>query len=410
MGSGANEMTITHYTAQITEGLEIIRRAAAGAMADPAVTGPELLSVARAVDQVERTGHGLMLQILAQANQAKAAPGGIGPWLTAELGYQPGRGRALAQDARRIGAMPGLVQKLTSGQLGRDTTRILSRTVHALHNTQHDPAQAVAETLALLDTDGITRAEEHVRALEHTVEPGRARDLQARQRARSFARTSELPEGMCRFDLLLDAERATIVRTALDTQVAAFLRTRQFDHTDQVPQDVITTEQLTAEAFTRLAEAYLNATETQRTERYTPAIVYYTPTPLREFTSKPAHPPIPAGCVQTSYGAIIPAPAPSSRQESAAIHLTTGPDGQPTTIDGHPIDQNPAARLATPAQRLALAFRDRSCSHPGCHRPTSWSLHAHHLTPYGKGGPTAVANMALLCPAHHTLTHAAAQS
>jgi len=111
MGSGANAMNITGYAAQITQGLEMVRRAAAGAMADPGVSGPDLLGVATAVDQVERTGHGLLLQILARADEAKVAPGGIGPWLTAELGYQPGRGRALAQDARRIGAMPELIRK-----------------------------------------------------------------------------------------------------------------------------------------------------------------------------------------------------------------------------------------------------------------------------------------------------------
>ena len=110
-GERASEMTTTGFTEQITEGLEMIRRAVAGVMADPAVSGSDLLMVGSAVDRVERTGHGLLLQILARADQAKAAPGGIGPWLTAELGYQPGRGRALAQDARRIGAMPELIRK-----------------------------------------------------------------------------------------------------------------------------------------------------------------------------------------------------------------------------------------------------------------------------------------------------------
>jgi hypothetical protein len=403
-------MNTTGYATQINTGLEIIRRAVGEAMADPDVGNQGLLDVAAAVDQAERTGHGLLLRVLARADQVKAARGGIGPWLSAELGYQPGRGRTIAQDARRIGAMPDLVQKLTSGQLGRDTTRILSRTVRAVTGTQQDPAKAVADTLAIVQADGITQAGEHVRALEHTVDPGRAQDLRARQRARSFARISELDEGMCRFDLLLDAERATVVRTALDTQVSTFLRTRQFDHTEQVAEDVATTEQLTAEAFTRLAEVYLAATDEQRANRYTPTLVYYAPAPssLQESTSGPepiTTPLIPAGCVQTAYGMIIPAPAPFPRQKSTAIHLITDPDGQPTSIDGHRIDQDPTARLASPTQRLALAFRDRHCTHPGCRRPATWSLHAHHITPYSKGGPTTLPNMTLLCPEHHALAH-----
>ena len=42
----------------------MIRRAVAGVMADPAVSGSDLLMVGSAVDRVERTGHGLLLQIL----------------------------------------------------------------------------------------------------------------------------------------------------------------------------------------------------------------------------------------------------------------------------------------------------------------------------------------------------------
>ena len=36
-------------------------------------------------------------------------------------------------------------------------------------------------------------------------------------------------------------------------------------------------------------------------------------------------------------------------------------------------------RLATPAQRLALAARDRGYSFPGCDRPPTW-CQAHHIT------------------------------
>ena len=398
-------MDSTGQIERITTALEEIRVVVTGVLGDPAADPTLLVALARLVDGVERTGHGLLLQVLARVDQAGAVPAGVGPWLTAELGYQPGRGRAIAQDARRIGAMPELAQKLTSGQLTTGHTRVLARAEHAVNGTAQDATRAVVQTLAILDTHGIGHAQEHVRALEHTLDPGHAHDLQTRQRSRSFARISELGEGMCRFDLLLDAERATVVRTALDIQVSAFLRTRQFDHTDQVPADVTSTEQLTAEAFTRLAEVFLTATDTQRNDRYTPTVLYYAPAepdPLRD----PA--PIPPGCVQTTYGALIPAPAPilpGSLRDSAALHLTYDPTGQPLTLDGHRIDQDPHTRLATPAQRLALAYRDRHCTHPGCTRPPTWSLHAHHLTPHSHGGPTTMANMTLLCAHHHTLTH-----
>ena len=409
---GESRMSTTGYTQQIGGALETVRGAVCAALADPGADAQALLELVRVVDGAERTMHGLMLQVLARADQIKAAPGGMSAWLTSELCYQPGRGRALAQDARRIGSMPGLAQKLTAGELGRDATRVLSRAEHAIKGTPQESAVAVAQALAVLESGGIGQAEDHVRALEHTIDPGRAEDLRCAQRSRSFARVSELPEGMCRFEVLLDAGRATLVRTAIDVQVAAFLRARQYDHTEQVPGDVQSTEQLGAEAFTRLAEVFLTATDTQRAERYGPAVVFYAPArpdpdSAQESTSGsasttapiPPIPPVPPGCVQTAYGALIP------MQQSAALHLTLDPTGQPVTLDGHLIDQDPEARLATPAQRLALAYRDRRCTFPGCARPPTWSLHAHHSIAYSQGGPTTLPNMRLLCPQHHTMEH-----
>ena len=412
-----NQATAGTAAARITHALDAIREAVAdslttvGAMQGPASSDEELLALARAVDRVERTGHGLLLTVLARVDEAKAVKGGVGPWLTAELGYQPGRGRALAQDARRIGSLPELAEPLATGQLLPGDTRVLSRAAHAVRGTMHDPAQTVTETLTVLAEQGGRQAEEHVRTLEHTVDPGRAEDLQARQRARSFARVSELPDGMMRFDLLLDAERATTVRTAVDTQVSAYLRARQYDHQELVPQDVVTTEQLTAQAFTRLAEIYLTTTDHHRAEPFTPTVVYYAPsTPATSMqdlapSTSSLTPPIPAGCARTAYGALIPLSALPAMHDPAAHHLTLDPTGQPTTLNGHPIDQDPTTRLATPAQRLALAYRDQHCTHPGCTRPTPFSLHAHHLTPHSQQGPTTLPNLTLLCAEHHTLAH-----
>ena len=57
-------------------------------------------------------------------------------------------------------------------------------------------------------------------------------------------------------------------------------------------------------------------------------------------------------------------------------------------------------RLATRAQRLALAARDRGCSMPGCTRPATW-CQVHHITPWQQGGATDLNNLTLLCGHHH---------
>jgi hypothetical protein len=93
-------------------------------------------------------------------------------------------------------------------------------------------------------------------------------------------------------------------------------------------------------------------------------------------------------------------------QDPAARVLSLDPEtGNPVALDGRPLDADPSARLASPDQRQALAFRDRCCTEPGCSRPVTWSLHAHHETAYQDGGETWLRNMALLCSAHHVLRH-----
>ena len=362
--------------ARIAAALEAVRAEVTDMLAQDSAVAPELLlELARVADGVARTGHGLLVQVLGRIDQVKAARGGTSAWLTAQLGYPPGRARALAEDARRLGALPAVAEQLSAGELPAAATRVLARAAHAATRTQQDPAAGVADTLSTLQRDGIQAAERQVRLLEHTL-PGHGEQLHARQRAASFARVGECDSGMVRFDVLLDAERGTLLRTALDLQVSTWLRERQYDHTDLLPDDVRSTEQLTAEAFTHLAEVFLSATETQRANRYTPTVLYYAPAPApaQDSASAVNLPPIPPGCAETSYGTFVPATRLPGPHHPAALHLTLAKDGQPAELDGRPLDHDPAARLAGPAQRLALAMRDRHCTYPGCTRPAPWGL------------------------------------
>jgi hypothetical protein len=63
-----------------------------------------------------------------------------------------------------------------------------------------------------------------------------------------------------------------------------------------------------------------------------------------------------------------------------------------------------AQRLVSARQRAALELRDgRVCAFPGCDR--THGLDAHHLTHWIHGGRSDLANLALLCTAHHHLLH-----
>ena len=107
------------------------------------------------------------------------------------------------------------------------------------------------------------------------------------------------------------------------------------------------------------------------------------------------------------------------------VHLSD--DTPPLLEDAGPISTETAERLTCDARRLAIkpsgrdlvhsrvtrcasytqlrALHKRSphCQYPGC--TATRALQAHHLDPVARGGLTELANLILLCPRHHKLTH-----
>jgi hypothetical protein len=79
-----------------------------------------------------------------------------------------------------------------------------------------------------------------------------------------------------------------------------------------------------------------------------------------------------------------------------------GPDTRP--VDLTRLDLGRDTRQVSPALRRLLGQVDgERCRFPGC-RHTRF-LHAHHLVYWRDGGPTDLANLALLCTKHHRLVH-----
>jgi Domain of unknown function (DUF222)/HNH endonuclease len=85
----------------------------------------------------------------------------------------------------------------------------------------------------------------------------------------------------------------------------------------------------------------------------------------------------------------------------AARRLLPPALGGPAT---QPLEVGRATRTVSRAQRTALVVRDGGCGFPGCDRPQSW-CEAHHLRHWLHGGPTDLANLTLLCRAHHRAVH-----
>ncbi|MBR7831490.1 hypothetical protein KDK95_34695, partial [Actinospica sp. MGRD01-02] len=322
-----------------------------------------LLQLAQMLGRREQAGHGQLIRALAQADRVKAARGGVKAWAATHLDVSDGRARSIAECARRIGAIPQLAEPLASGRIGADTVRVLSRTAKAVAGTGVDTAAALTATLVTAEAEGVTAAAKQIRALEHTLDPDTSKDVIARQRARSFYRVVELEDGLCRFEVLLDAVRATTLRSAIDAQTADWIRQAQYDHASPLPEDVRSTEQINAHALTRIAEVFLNAPAPVRTATFSPPMLF----------SVPAGSPNPLA--ETVYGTPVPVGAVPDPEPHL---LELDEDGDPVRLDGTAIDTDPHARLASSAQRVALAFRDRHCTHAGCTRPPTFALHAHH--------------------------------
>jgi hypothetical protein len=88
--------------------------------------------------------------------------------------------------------------------------------------------------------------------------------------------------------------------------------------------------------------------------------------------------------------------------------LRCGADVTALVVDslGVPLAMGRRVRLATPAQRTALAVRDGGCVFPGCDAPVRW-CDAHHMPAWHDGGTTDESRMALLCRRHHGVAHRA---
>jgi hypothetical protein len=73
--------------------------------------------------------------------------------------------------------------------------------------------------------------------------------------------------------------------------------------------------------------------------------------------------------------------------------------------DSEILDLGRSERLFQPAQRKAMAVRDKRCRTQGCTIPAAWCEAHHAKKPWAQGGRTDLADGVLLCPWHHHRAH-----
>jgi hypothetical protein len=105
------------------------------------------------------------------------------------------------------------------------------------------------------------------------------------------------------------------------------------------------------------------------------------------------------GLAETSTGEVI------SAGEARRLACTAGILPVVLGGAGEVLDLGRSRRLFSPAQRKALAIRDRHCRAEGCDIPAAW-CEAHHATnPWSRKGRTDLDNGLLLCSFHHHRAH-----
>ena len=315
----------------------------------------ELLETAEQIGRREQAAHGQLILLLAQADRVRAAKGGVKAWVATHLDTCDGRARGIAESARRIGAIPELAEPLSSGRIGADTVRALTRTAKAVAGTGRDTTAALTATLATVEREGVTAAKKQIQILEHTLDPGRGEDLIARQRRRSFFRVVELGDG-----------------SAIDVQSADWIRRAQYDHEQPLPEDVGSTEQINAHALVRLAEVFHIAPPKVREARFSPTVLYFHR--ARHRRDRVRGPDSALGDRE-------------SRRAPARDRRGRGAGGAGRGENRHRTD--------------LAAGQPGTANHTGLPRPT---LHLRrvrapdHLIPFSNGGPTVMKNLTLLCP------------
>src|SRR4051812_45381297 len=246
---------------------------------------------------------------------------------------------------------------------------------------------ACAETVlagfaAIAESDG----PREIRALRPQViaRYGRLAEFQRREDLLRHGRSLSQPyadDGMAEYRLRLDPEGQAVLEAILGPLAAP-------QPSSEAGSDLRTSDQRRAEA---LLEVCRRATAAGGAAPATPKAAVVVTMDFTDLVGR-------TGAGTTLTGELL-APETVRRMACDAAVI-------PAVLGGRSelLDLGRTVRLVTPKLFLALCLRDRGCTFPGCSRPPSW-CDAHHGLHWCDGGPKDLANMALLCPRHHTIVH-----
>nr|MCU0270916.1 HNH endonuclease [Acidimicrobiales bacterium] len=410
------------------------RGAPSGASADPSTPTPSPAELSlRARSLAARIGV-LQAELVDVVTDAVTHESDLGEpvagWLCRECRLLPDEAHRLVTLARRFPKLPETRAAFAAGQLSEATASRIARVATPTNETD---ILAVAATATGAQLQTLLRSYQRVRPKRPTPDAAddpadgdttSDADQPAADPTRDTPTTSDTPTAGDTHEPEPPVQRDNGVRSFTDdhgrwhlhadlpaewgAQIDAALDAAQTEEPDRPPTPADlhahpdgrrTSEQayLTrAEALLRVAQGFLAThadTDGLLPERF--LILVTADADKLATTRHPTGVGVDDGCALPGYGPLDPA----TLHELACEAWITAV----LTRHGRPVTTTQPTRFASPAQRLALRARDRTCRFPGCGR--TLRLKAHHIVHAAHGGPTHLDNLVLLCQTHHTLIH-----
>jgi len=296
-------------------------------------------------------------------------------WLGQHCRLSAGEAAGRAATARRLNALPQTLEAAAQGVVSVGQARVAAQAVRDL------PAEALGGLDELVVRSGpdsdASQLRDSVEDYAHRVAPDSLaeREQRAFQRRRLTVRRGGDGAGL---DGFLDVLGAETVLSALAPLAAP-----------RSAEDDRTFEQRMADALVELARRSLDGGDLPDVGGAKPHVTVV----VR---------------LETLLGQDDTAPATLDRlgalSGEAARRLCCDAGISRVVIAGGSqiLDAGRETRVVSPAQRRALAVRDRGCI--GCHAPVAW-CEAHHVIHWIDHGPTDLDNLVLLCPGCHRDVH-----
>jgi 5-methylcytosine-specific restriction endonuclease McrA len=296
-------------------------------------------------------------------------------WLITRHRLGPGAAQEQVRTARALQQMPVTRSAAEAGDIPVSAVRLLPAAREVSPEAFARDEAMLIEAASIHGVRDLARVTAHWKRL---AEP----DGQDRlwERRRLFA--SQTLGGMVRIDGDLDPETGDVVLTALGAVMDA-------DAKNRTDEDERTPAQRRADALGVVCRVWLDRADRPRLGGERPHVTVTVD--LAALTDL-------KGAGGLDHGGAIDAHAVRRLACDASVtRVVLGPRSEP-------LDVGRRTPVIPPAIRRAVILRDGHCRFPGCDQPPS-RCDVHHIRHWADGGPTSVANAALLCRRHHGLVH-----